>query len=148
MTSVIPLKWVGCINPETLSELPDQWEDVSYADLAAGDPITGRFSFKRISRTEAPTRARRLAQQGDVLIASLVNRDRVLHVYRAPEATDIEGPLVYSTGFFTVRASPKLNSRFLFYLLMTHEVQNELRAVANGVTILVGSWMHIRETDN
>ncbi len=112
--------------------LPDGWRDVLLSDVAEVNPETLRastlpaftFGYIDISQIsgpgkcvgwsdqtfgEAPSRARRKVQAGDILVSTV--RPYLRSFAQVPQA---DLPLVASTGFAVVRAGAKADQQFLY----------------------------------
>lgn len=83
--------------------------DVNGSDLLNGTEVT--FDSR-------PSRANLVAQQNDVLFATMQATDKALHVNGRADSA------IFSTGFFNLRAKRDvLDSRFLFWLLRSSQFQ-------------------------
>jgi len=111
------------INPQ---EKP---EDIFiYVDLASINSKTGQIEKpKKITGKDAPSRARMLIREGDLLISSLSGSIDSIAI--VPEELDNQ---VASTGFFVINKSRKLNNIYLFAVLRTKLFQELLIKEASG----------------
>jgi len=117
---------------EVVPGSPDDWRDVVLADVANVNPETLRastspdfaFGYIDISQIdgpgqcagwteqtfgEAPSRARRKVQAGDILVSTV--RPYLRSFAQVPQA---DLPLVASTGFAVVRAGAEADQQFLY----------------------------------
>jgi type I restriction enzyme S subunit len=125
---VKPIKAVASVNDEVLAEATDaetQIEYVEISDVQAGAGIKGSTSY---SFGEAPSRARRLVRDGDIVISTVRTYLRAI--------AQIENPpenMIVSTGFAVVR--PKLcSSRFLGYAIQSEAVISKIIAHSTGIS--------------
>ena len=102
-----------------------------YIDISGIDREQKSISrFDPIPCKDAPSRARKLVQVGDVLVSTV--RPNLNAVALVPEELDGE---IASTGFSVLRANPKFaNSRYLFYRAQHHEFIDFLVANATGAS--------------
>lgn len=92
------LKYVASINDETLSEetSPDfelQYVDIGNVDSAGGIQGASSYRFQ-----EAPSRARRIVRDGDVIVSTVRTYLQAIAAIRSPTPN-----LIVSTGFAVVR---------------------------------------------
>lgn len=130
--------------------LPEGWKRVHLGDVAdidrqsLGTDTPGDFVFryislsdvsngaiqpflKRYSFDEAPSRARRLLQKGDVLFSSV--RPHLLgHTHISNEHKDC----VASTGFSVLSAKPFADNRYLFNYLFSRDIERQINALVVG----------------
>ncbi|MCW3002637.1 MAG: Type restriction-modification system, specificity subunit [Conexibacter sp.] len=145
---------------DTPPSLPDRWAEATFGDLCMPvektDPRTRpQESFvyidisaidreklrvvdeKRLSGTEAPSRARQVVRTGDILMSTVRPNLRTM----AQVPSELDGA-VASTGFCVLRAHPDISADFLFAALCSDEAQNEILAKARGV-----SYPAVRDVD-
>lgn len=124
------LKYLARANRHVLPESTDPQFRFRYVDI--GDVTQGSISREGESFdfSEAPSRARRVAQPGDVVISTV--RTYLRAVAGALETTE---PTVYSTGFAVVE--PRVSqvfSGFLAYLMQGDEFIQSVEARSVGVS--------------
>lgn len=121
--SLIAIKHVANINYDTLSSnSPDDME-IRYADLSRVFP-RGGIDPEVMAFKDAPSRARRIVHENDVLFASVGPFSKKVLSAREED----EGAVV-STGFFVMKAKRGHHSRFLEKILQSTHV---LSAVEKG----------------
>lgn len=100
-----------------------------YIDISAIDKDVKRItSAPELRGAEAPSRARKAVQAGDVLVSTV--RPNLNAVAVVPDELDGE---IASTGFCVLRANPKLaEGKFIFYRCLTPEFVNSLVAQMCG----------------
>lgn len=124
--SLIAIKHVADINYDTLSSnSPDDME-IRYADLSRVCP-RGGIDPEVMAFKDAPSRARRIVHENDVLFASVGPfSKKVLSAKKEDEGT------VVSTGFFVMKAKRGHHSRFLEKILQSTHVLSEVEKGAVG----------------
>ena len=108
---------VCSVNEETLSSKTSgnyHFEYISLSDVEHGQIIqTHKYKF-----SEAPSRARRIVKQGDVLLATVRP-----HLQGFCVLKDQVEDRIASTGFAVLRVKPKLlHSSFLLYFLLSNKM--------------------------
>lgn len=78
---------------------------------------------------EAPSRARRLVRSGDVLFATI--RPTLQRIAVVPDHLD---GAVCSTGYFVLRPTSKVHSRYLFHYLFGAEFSQKMAALQRGAS--------------
>ena len=132
------------------SDMPDGWERVTLSDLAEIDSNTLRedtpknFSFyyldissashgklsipsTQITFRNAPSRARKIAQQGDVLM-STVRPNLKAFAYLSHDG----GPFVASTGFAVLTPRSSSNGYFILNSILSDDVSRQIEALVVG----------------
>lgn len=126
--SVLPLKSVVTYNTETLPESTDpewQFDYVEISDVSAYKGIIGRSTVRF---GEAPSRARRIARRGDVLVST------VRTYLRAVAPVEADSRLIVSTGFAVLRPTKFVNESFLKYLCLSEPFLASTIARSTGVS--------------
>lgn len=101
-----------------------------YVDVSSVSNTT--FEIEKVQELlgrDAPSRARRHIQRGDVLFATI--RPTLKRIAIVPEYLHGE---VCSTGYFVFRPKPFLDGRYLFYYLMTSEFMGEMEKLQTGAS--------------
>lgn len=105
----VVLSEVAEVNPETLrASIPSEFS-FGYIDIAQIEGPGHCLGWSNQTFGNAPSRARRLVQAGDILVSTV--RPYLRSFAQVPKA---ELPLVASTGFAVVRARSKANQQFLY----------------------------------
>lgn len=130
MSTFAPL-WTFCtINDDVLSESTNTAFRFDYVDIS--NVTSGRISqnLEETTFSEAPSRARRLARPGDVIVSTVRTYLRAIApVYESPR------PRVYSTGFAVIRPDDsKSDSRFVQYCFTSDEIIDKIIAHSTGVS--------------
>lgn len=131
--------------------IPKGWKKVKLGEIVITNPdsMNGSYSFKEIiyldtgsitkgkieqlqklKVKDAPTRAKRLIKDGDIIYSSVRPIQRHYgFIKNSPEN------LVVSTGFVVLRVKhEKSDSRFIYYFLTTDEIVETLNVIAEGST--------------
>ncbi|MFD4230076.1 restriction endonuclease subunit S [Streptomyces sp. NPDC058545] len=124
------IKDVARINRRTLSEATNPGCEFKYIDIGAVDGL-GNVDIpnERVTFAAAPSRARRLAPSGAVIVSTVRTYLRAIAV--VPSSQD---PLVFSTGFAVLEAESKIESRFLGYYCCSQPFIHEIVARSTGVS--------------
>ncbi len=109
---VKPLKAVASHNDEVLEESTAPEREILYVDISGVDAGSGIREKVSLRFHDAPSRARRLVRDGDVIISTVRTYLKAIARIHLPEDN-----LVVSTGFAVVRPRPGLNASFLGYAL-------------------------------
>ena len=105
------LAWV---NPEQLRNRTDPEHLLEYLDIAAIERPGVIGATRTLRFSEAPSRARRLARNGDILVSTV--RPYLRNFARIREAPD---NLVVSTGYAVIRPGSGVDGRFLYQHILS-----------------------------
>jgi len=99
--------------------------------LDTGSITEGKIErFQEYTLSEAPSRAKRLVKDGDIVYSNVRPIQRHYGFIKNPPSN-----LVVSTGFSVVETDQsEADSRFIYYLLTSNNVVEELDAIAEGAT--------------
>ena len=134
-TEVWPLDRLKDISAINLDSLPAYTaEDFSFRYLEISNVnsfgVVSEDAIERLQFADAPSRARRLVNDGDVLVSSVrPNLQAIAHFGRIDEK-----PLVCSTGFNVI--SPRMEKVadcFLYYFVLSEGTRQHFESVAKGV---------------
>lgn len=123
------LKYLASINDDVLGEDTDADSELQYIDIGNVDS-SGRISEMASYRFEnAPSRARRIVQEGDVVISTVRTYLQAISQIHAPPDN-----LVVSTGFAVVRPLGKrLDARYCGFALREQAFLAEVERRSVGV---------------
>ena len=121
------LKHLATLNDEVLPESTHPDLEINYVDIGSVDAVAGITEAEAMVFATAPSRARRLVQDGDVIVSTVRTYLRAIATVRAP-ARD----LVVSTGFAVLRPRRLLSSFASYAVRAPHLVE---RVVANSVGV-------------
>ena len=129
----IPEHWEWSVLGEVAKpcgqKTPD--ENFTYIDVGSIDNARGELKpdLNTIEVTNAPSRARKLAQLGSVIYATV--RPYLKNI--AVIEKEFSPPAIISTAFAILHPLPFVESRFLFYWLRSSAFEREVSAYAKGV---------------
>jgi len=106
------LKHLSTINDDVLGEGTDPDFEMLYVDISGVDSVYGITNKEQLLFKNAPSRARRRARNGDVIISTVRTYLRAIVPIADPEPN-----LVVSTGFVVIRPTGVLTSSFAAYTL-------------------------------
>ncbi len=105
------LKYISTINDEALPETTDPDYEMLYVDIGSVDATEGIQKKEPMMFETAPSRARRVVQDGDTIVSTVRTYLRAVSPIRNPEQN-----LIVSTGFAVIR--PKgIDPHYLAYSL-------------------------------
>lgn len=122
------LKYVASINDEVLTEKTEEDFEIEYVEISGvksgiGIVETSTYRFK-----EAPSRARRIVRDGDVLVSTVrTYLKSIAKVDNPPEN------LIASTGFAVVRPN-NINSDYTGFLFYSEPLIGEIISLSTGVS--------------
>jgi type I restriction enzyme S subunit len=122
------LKRLATINDEALPETTNPDFEMSYVDIGSVDAIEGITHRETYVFANAPSRARRIARHGDVIVSTVRTYLRAIAPIVHPEPN-----LIVSTGFAIIRPRTGLATRFSAYALRSPYFVE--RVVANSVGV-------------
>lgn len=127
--STIPLKFLCTCNDQVISDSTDKDYEIEYVDIGSVSSSLGITTTECISFSKAPSRARRLVKDGDIIISTV-------RTYLEAIAPIINPPanMVVSTGFAVIRPSSNLDNRFASYCLRASGFIKEVVSRSVGVS--------------
>ncbi|WP_295391080.1 restriction endonuclease subunit S [uncultured Thiodictyon sp.] len=130
------------VNPETLGAQTDGDFQFRYLDISSVDAGSVSWNAVPIIRfADAPSRARRVVRNGDVLLCTV----RPLLGSHAFASCDFRGPIVCSTGFAVIRAAAGMKPEFLKYLPFAEQVTRQMVAWQCGTNYPAVNERDIRQ---
>lgn len=123
------LKYAATINDEALSESTSVDFELAYIDIGNVDSQGRVHDIVNYRFEDAPSRARRIVRDGDVIISTVRTYLQAI----AP----VENPpdnLIVSTGFAVIRPSNLLDHRFCKYALRSERFLWEVQSRSSGVS--------------
>jgi type I restriction enzyme S subunit len=115
-------------SPPNINPSDDPDRKFGYVDISSICNRTFRLlGCKQLRGSEAPSRARRPVQAGDVLFSNV--RTYLRNIALVHEGLDAD---VCSTGFTVLRPTPAIESRFLFRYVLTDEFLNRVTPQQTG----------------
>jgi len=136
--SIVQVKDVCSVNPES-SDPSDLWDDwFTYIDIASIDNATNSIAqLNRISVSEAPSRARRIVVPHDVIISTVRPNLKAFHYFDT-----VPDRAIVSTGFAVLRASDTIHPKYLYYMLLSEYMVNQMISKMGK-----GSYPSINQSD-
>lgn len=123
------LKYLAALNAETLPEDTEPTREIIYVDIGGVDNLGRIIERDQVTFASAPSRARRLVRDGDVIVSTVRTYLRAIAPIRNPEPD-----LVVSTGFAVVRPSDGLASEYAAYALRAPYFVERVVANSKGVS--------------
>ena len=125
--SVMRLKYLATVNDEALAETTDPNFEIVYVDIGSVDSVEGITGREDLVFEDAPSRARRIVRQGDVIVSTVRTYLRAIARIEVADAN-----VIVSTGFAVVRPRD-LDDGFCAYALRAPNFVE--RVVANSVGV-------------
>ena len=122
------LKYLATTNDEVLSEGTDPGFEITYVDISSVDAVSGISGTETLPFERAPSRARRIVRDGDVIVSTVRTYLRGIAPIQKPEPN-----LIVSTGFAVVRPGC-LDSSFAAYALRAPYFLDRVVANSMGVS--------------
>jgi type I restriction enzyme S subunit len=124
-----PLKTITSINDEVLPESLSRDYEIEYVDIGSVSLANGIEKTEAMLFGDAPSRARRIPRDGDVLVSTV-------RTYLKAIAPVVNPPsnLVASTGFAVVRPRHELEPGFLKYALQEEHFIQQVISRSTGVS--------------
>ncbi len=123
------LKYVASVNPETLTEKEDQDMLINYIDISSVDSDGNIIDVSEYLFSEAPSRARRILKNGDTILSTVRTYLKAIAYIEK-----VFNNLICSTGFAVIRPSGIFNKKFLFYILRSNILIEEIMKLSKGVS--------------
>lgn len=123
------LKHLASLNPELLTEDTNPLFEMTYVDIGGVDNLGRIIEREQMTFSSAPSRARRLVRDGDVIVSTVRTYLRAI-----ARIVDPAPGMVVSTGFAVVRAGHELSADFAAYLLRAPYFVERVVANSKGVS--------------
>ena len=129
ITNRVPLGRYCCDRVETISKDYDGL--INYIDISSIDNVEKKIhTYQTIEAKEAPSRAKQLVQQGDILVSTV--RPNLNAVAIVESLT--ENLMVCSTGYCVLRSNGTIDNRFLFYFCQSNHFIDDMTSQATGAS--------------
>lgn len=129
------LKYWASINDESLPETTDFDFEMSYVDIGSVDGVYGIRDARALTFDEAPSRARRIARDGDSIVSTV--RTYLGAIAPVPDRAE---NLIVSTGFAVVRPR-KVDPAYLSYIVRERRFIESIVSRSVGVSYpAVNAW--------
>lgn len=130
MRETAPLWSLCSVNDEALSEDTDPGHSFEYVDISSVSEGHINDDLETLTFASAPSRARRIARPGDVIVSTV--RTYLRAIARIEKT---ENQRIYSTGFAVLRPDPeRVDTRYIGYVLGSDPVMDEIVATSAGVS--------------
>jgi type I restriction enzyme S subunit len=124
------IKYVATINDESLGEDTNPKFELKYVDIGNVDSTGNIHEFATYLFDNAPSRARRIVRDGDIIISTVRTYLQAIAPIQLPPDN-----LIVSTGFAVVRPKPeKLDSGYCKYAFRESGFLHEVMARSVGVS--------------
>ncbi len=125
----ISLKYIVDYNKEDLSEKTEPNFQFDYIDIGAVNYGQGITNYQRINFEKAPSRARRVVYEGDIILSTV--RTYLKAVARIPKH---EQQQIASTGFIVLTARKTIDPNFLFFAMLSNSFISRVEAESVGIS--------------
>ena len=122
------LKYLVSINDESLPETTSEGFRIKYIDISNVKSGVGILSTEELSFSSAPSRARRIVREGDVIVSTVRTYLRSIAKISNPPDN-----LIVSTGFAVIRPR-RLNSDYTGYMFYSENLIGEIVSRSTGVS--------------
>jgi type I restriction enzyme S subunit len=123
------LKYLCSYNDEVLSETVGDDFEIEYVDIGSVSAIDGISGTETLLFGDAPSRAKRIVRDGDILISTVRTYLEAIASVQAPPNN-----LIASTGFAVIRPNVFLNKGYAAYCLRASGFIKEVVARSVGVS--------------
>ena len=121
------LKYLATVNDETLPENTDRGLEIAYVDIGNVDSVKGITGMEHLVFEDAPSRARRIVRQGDVIISTVRT-----YLKAIARIESMSTNLIVSTGFAVIRPRHSHDGFIAYALSSPYFVE---RVVAHSVGV-------------
>lgn len=129
------------VRTESVNPLANPAELFQYIDVSSVSNESFRIETVRtLAGRDAPSRARKLVKTGDVLLATV--RPTLRRVAIVPPEFDGQ---VCSTGYYVCRAKPGIESRYVFYYLISNDFIDLLGQIQKGASYPAVTESEVRD---
>lgn len=123
------LKYLCTYNDDVLSETTPKDTEIQYVDIGSVSAIEGISNLETMIFKDAPSRARRVVKDGDVIVSTVrTYLEAIAPIDNPPEN------LIVSTGFAVIRPNKELYKGFASYCLRAKGFIKEVVARSVGVS--------------
>lgn len=116
-------------NDEVLADSVSDEYEIEYVDIGSVSATEGISTIESISFGKAPSRARRIVRDGDVIISTVRTYLEAISPIDSPPKN-----LIVSTGFAVIRPNKLLNKGYAAYCLRAKGFIKEVVAQSVGVS--------------
>lgn len=116
-------------NDETLSDTTDLDYEILYVDISSVSLVEGIIKKEPMTFEASPSRARRIAKSGDVIVSTVRT-----YLKAIAQVEDAEDNLIVSTGFAVLRPKANVSPKFLGYWVQSEGMVGAIVANSVGVS--------------
>ncbi|MBH1814764.1 restriction endonuclease subunit S [Stenotrophomonas maltophilia] len=124
------LKYLATYNDEVLPESTEDDKEIDYVEISGVSLTGGIEEISRMPFYQAPSRARRKVEAGDILVSTVRTYLKAI----ATVGTDASKDLIASTGFCVVRPGNQIDSGYLGWVAKSQPFVDEVVARSVGVS--------------
>lgn len=122
------LKYLVSINDESLPETTEDNLQIKYVDISSVKSGTGILSTEELAFSEAPSRARRIVRDGDIIVSTVrTYLKSIAKIDNPPEN------LIVSTGFAVIRPRTMVPD-YIGYVFYSENLIGEIISRSTGVS--------------
>ena len=126
----IKLKYLVKYNVSTLEEKTNDDFNFDYIDIGSVEFGKGITDFQNMNFKNAPSRARRILEEGDVILSTVRTYLRAI-----AKINKRENPQIASTGFVVLTADKsKILSEYLFYAISSETFISKVESNSVGIS--------------
>jgi hypothetical protein len=128
---IIRLDTVFFVNQNTLSSKTKP--DYTFNYITIESAFTERIEWGSVSKeiyNDAPSRARRIIKDGDILLSTVRPNLKSFLIFKKPN--DIDGDWICSTGFGVLTAKEKQDRDFYFYQILSEIGEKQFYSFVSG----------------
>lgn len=132
----IPKHWEVCRmknvctqNPNSLSEKEDKELEFDYVDIGSVSFEKGIFKSEHYAFKDAPSRARRKASLGDLVMSTVRTYLRAIDIVNTEEKANY----IYSTGFAVLTPFDKIKYQYLSYISKSQYFLEQVGILSKGI---------------
>ena len=123
----VPIKFIMSCNDETLPEGTHPETKIQYIEISDVSEIKGITNIQEIKFSDAPSRARRIVKDGDIIISTVRTYLRAIGAIKEPKKNT-----VVSTGFAVLRPRG-ISSKFAKYAFSSSYFIERIVSESTGV---------------
>ena len=117
------------LNPETLSETTNPELEFDYVDISSVGSDVGIRDTQALTFADAPSRARRIVRENDVIISTVRTYLKAVAIIPASQRL-----IIVSTGFAVLRPKEGVDPRYLLRVVQSEGFLTQVARRSNGVS--------------
>lgn len=121
------IKYLCSCNDDSLTNSEDENKIINYVDISSVTFESGIVNYEKLLFKNAPSRARRVTQVGDIIISTVRTYLKAISII--PD----DKKYIVSTGFAVIRAKDILN-RYLDYFVKSEYFVNQVSLYSKGIS--------------